>query len=221
VNVDRWPHKQERDRAYQLYTKLAALDPADVGATTGQYESIPALRFAADAQDLFDAWRTDLENRLRTINHEAPAFEAHLAKYRSLMPSLALIFHLLNKMEGWQGNEVSLDVTRQAAAWCDFLEHHARKVYAGILNKNLQAAHALKTKIDKGMIVTGQTVRAIYRNQWSFLRTPDDVFGGLTMLERLGWVRVTMKRSAEGGRPTEVVDLNPAIVTQQQGNCQN
>jgi putative DNA primase/helicase len=211
TNVDHWPIKQERDRAYKLYQGMEALDPADVGATTAQYASIPALRFAADAQALFDAWRTDLENRLRAGDREAPAFEAHLAKYRSLMPSLALIFHLLNKLEGWQGTAVTLEVTRQAAAWGEFLELHARKVYAGILNKDLQAAHAIKARIDEGTITSGQTVRALYRHQWSMLRTPDDVFGGLATLERSGWLRVTMCRSAEGGRPTEVIDLNPTI----------
>jgi hypothetical protein len=126
------------------------------------------------------------------------------------MPSLALVFHLLHKVEGWQGDEVSLDAARDAATWCEFLEQQARKVYAGILNKNLQAAHALQGKIEDGTIVHGQTVRAIYRNQWSFLRSPEDVFGGLALLEQHGWVRVKAD-SSRGGRPTDIIEINPAI----------
>jgi hypothetical protein len=38
-------------------------------------------------------WRTDLEARLRDSD-EHPIMVAHLSKYRSLMPSLALIFHM-------------------------------------------------------------------------------------------------------------------------------
>ena len=189
---------------------MAELTPAAVGAQRVQYERIPALRFAPDAQDLFDAWRTELENRLRAMQGASPAFESHLAKYRSLMPSLALIFHLLHKVEGWQGDAVSLEAARDAAAWCEFLEHHACKVYSGILNKNLQAAHALKAKIDDGTLLSGHTVRTIYRNQWSFLRSPEDVFGGLAVLEQHGWVRVKAE-SSRGGRPTDIIDINPTI----------
>ena len=38
-------------------------------------------------------WRADLENRLHK-GDMAPALESHLAKYRKLVPALALINHL-------------------------------------------------------------------------------------------------------------------------------
>ena len=66
-----------------------------------------------------------------------------------------------------------------AADWCDFLEAHARKVYAGVLRKDLQAAHALADKIRSGALTEGQTPREVYRNGWALLQTPDDVYGGL------------------------------------------
>ncbi len=50
------------------------------------------LRFDPEAQELFDAFRDTLERRLRSEAMAAtPAFESHLAKYRSLMPTLALL----------------------------------------------------------------------------------------------------------------------------------
>jgi putative DNA primase/helicase len=210
-NIDRWPYREERDRAYSLYERLADLDPETIGATSTGYTSIPALRFTPDAQELFDTWRGELETRVRSGAINSPAFESHLAKYRSLMPSLALLFHLLDRVEECGGMGVSLRCAQLAAEWCDFLEAHARKVYAGVLNKDLQAAHAIKAKIEEEAISTGQSPRDIYRAQWSLLRTPEDVYGGLGALERHGWVRVTEVRGPKGGRSTEVIHLHPEL----------
>jgi putative DNA primase/helicase len=67
-----------------------------------------------------------------------PALISHLSKYRSLMPSLALLFELADRasIEGFDGsclagreNFVSLEHTRQAAAFCDYLESHAYPEY--------------------------------------------------------------------------------------------
>jgi hypothetical protein len=51
------------------------------------------VRFDDEGQELFDAWRRILETRLREDSLH-PMMEAHLAKYRSLVPSLALLIHL-------------------------------------------------------------------------------------------------------------------------------
>jgi hypothetical protein len=129
------------------------------------------------------------------------------------MPSLALLFHLIKKAEGWEGTTVDLDSATQAAAWCEFLEAHAMKVYAGTLNRDLQAAHALATKIREGAIVDGQSPREIIRAQWSLLRTSEDVYGGLTRLETLGWIRMEdlPPTSTKGGRPTSILRLHPTL----------
>ena len=71
----------------------------DDGAILEDGNKIPYLRFSPDAQKLFKDWIFELENRLRN-NDETPAVQEHLGKYRSLMPSLALIFHLLD-VAGW------------------------------------------------------------------------------------------------------------------------
>src|SRR5690349_7849938 len=50
-------------------------------------------RFSAAAQERFSAWRKELEQKIRG-GHLEPALESHLAKSRSLLPKLALLFHL-------------------------------------------------------------------------------------------------------------------------------
>jgi hypothetical protein len=126
--------------AYGIFKVLDRLEPPN-------QEDIPALRFAPDAQDLSDTWRHELESRLRSEElGTTPTFESHVAKFRSLMPSLALLFHLINvaetfapfatSVDGHSGEilveqipPVSLKAAQLAAAWVDFLECHARKVY--------------------------------------------------------------------------------------------
>ena len=85
---------------------------------------IPYLHFNSVAQGLFDEWRADLERRIRDDLPEA--FESHLAKYRKLCPALALLIHLA------EGNNGSVTDTAmiKAAAWCEYLETHAARVYA-------------------------------------------------------------------------------------------
>ncbi len=94
-NVDRQPDTAHRDAANRVFMRLDALDPQAIGAQfdTSRSDPFPFLRFAPDAQECFASWRSELEPRLRGGN-EHPAIEAHLSKYRSLIPSLALLIHL-------------------------------------------------------------------------------------------------------------------------------
>lgn len=205
-NEDRRPDAHARDRALEVYTKLDALDPDQVGAVYPQYGDLPYLRFNPDAQDLFDQWRTDLEARIRAPEMErTPAFESHLAKYRSLMPSLALLFHLLDCADTGRTGPVTHESAYRAVEWCTFLEAHARKVFAPELNLDAKTAHALAAKIKEGAVVDGDTLRDIYRNQWTGMTRPDEVRSAARILEACKWLVLTR----EGNK--EVIRLNPKV----------
>ena len=197
--VDREPDHLAQEAVFQVFQELANLN-----------SELQVARFDGKAQALFFEWLTDLEKRLREpAMDETPAFQAHLAKYRSLMPSLSLVLHLC---EGGQASErVSLQCARRAAVWCEVLEEHARKVFAPELDGGLSAAHALASKIRKGAICDGDSVRDVYRHGWSHLRKPEQVTGGFAALEDCGWIALEMVRSSEqGGRPpSEAVRINP------------
>ena len=90
INVDRWPDTAARERAATVFRRLATIT-----RRKGAREPISGLRFTDRAQDGFDAWRSKIEARLRKGDLH-PAFEAHLTKYRSLAPSIALICHLVD-----------------------------------------------------------------------------------------------------------------------------
>jgi hypothetical protein len=211
-----WLDKSLRDQAFESFSRLDEMgDLMRVAARMGQVagiseESIPYLRFSPKAQELFDAWRAGLETRLRSKElASTPAFEAHIAKYRSLMPSLALIFHLLALSEGQPPSAVSLDAASLAADWCGFLEEHARKVYSAELLPGVQGAQMLAAKIRSGSVVDGRSVRDLARHEWSGLTNANAVRDALRVLETAGWIRLIVLETE--GRPTEVLGLHPRL----------
>lgn len=207
--VDRWPDRQAADRAFSVFEHLANAEAADLGAETPE-EGLPFLRFAPDAQALFLEWRRELEARLRQNDlRETPAFEAHVAKFRSLLPKLALLFHLVDVADGGPRGPVPLKCTTLAAAWVDFLEAHARKVYAAEIARDVHAARALADKIRAGHVTDGMSVRDVWRHEWAGLTTSGAVVSAGEVLEGLGWVRLLTRDS--GGRPSELIRLHPEL----------
>jgi putative DNA primase/helicase len=137
-NVDRWPDGAAKRRAVDVFRQLAVLDPEALGAER-EGNLLQFLRFDTGAQSLFDDWRGDLERRLRN-GSEHPAIEAHLVKYRSMVPSIALICHLV---DGGAGPIPDAAMAR-AAAWAEYLEGHARRIYRGVTHEEAEAARRLR-----------------------------------------------------------------------------
>lgn len=208
-NVDRWPNTEAKNRAYNVYKRLAALDPTAIGATIleGDADSLPALRFSDEAQAIFDEWRSRLEQRLRTEEMSTP-LQAHLAKYRSLMPSLALLFHLMDN-EG-DGDGVSATAALRATAWCEYLESHARRIYVHAENPELERARALLTHLRAGDVDDGTPIRQMYRHHWSHLATPEEMDDAIKTLDAFGWVRIERPEGRQG-RPSAKVRLHPCL----------
>jgi 5S rRNA maturation endonuclease (ribonuclease M5) len=209
-NVDRQPDAAARDRVFAIFERLDALAPDRIGARCDDSE-IPYLRFSPEGQTLFDAWRDALECRLHSDDlRDRPAFESHLAKYRSLMPSLALLFHLIDVVDGGEMEAgVSLTAARQAASWCDYLETHAERVYASETPRS--AAGALAKHIERGDVHQGDDVRTIYRHCWSRLDTAESASEAVRILETLGWLRLVEPPST-GGRPASpTIEMHPDL----------
>ena len=124
------------------------------------------------------------------------------------MPSLALLFHLADDGTG----PVSLQHAQQAAAWCDYLESHARRVYSMIISPERQAAAELGRRLQDGWKCKESvfTVRELYRNCWASLDTPERVRAALDILSDAGWVRQT-QIGERTGRPSEIYTINPRL----------
>jgi hypothetical protein len=208
-NVDRWPDTEAKNRAYEVFKRLDDLDPEDFGASDEDEEGIPAVRFTEEAQEVFDRWRDELEIRLRS-EELPPALESHLAKYRSLMPSLALIFQLIEHVDGaGEGGAVGFRCALQAAAWCEYLETHARRLYSSAENPAIEGARALLERIRNGDVNDGDSSRSVYRRHWAKLSTPEEVNGACGVLEEFGWLRIEVAKTS--GRSTTRVRLHPTL----------
>ena len=79
---------------------------------------------------------------------------SHLAKYRSLMPSLAVILHLIDRVDAGVGGPVSGVAAERAATWCRYLERHARRLYATVTDRVRVAAALLASRIARGRLAS-------------------------------------------------------------------
>ena len=145
-NIDRWPDTEAKKIAYQIFKKFDELQAIH----DNQESEIPALRFSPEGQEIFNDWRCSLEIRLRSGGLPL-SLESHLAKYRSLMPSLALIFHLVNcETKSWPFPPIDENAALMAIEWCKYLETHARRLYSSAMDPSMESARALLQKIKSG-----------------------------------------------------------------------
>jgi putative DNA primase/helicase len=207
-NVDEWPDSAARDRAFETFQRLDVLSPTVLGITVEDL-CLPFLRFDGAAQELFDRWRGDLMRRLRS-GDEHPAFESHLAKYPSLMPSLALIFHLADAATMPPG-PVTLMAAQRAAAWCDLLEAHAKRMYHTATTQDMKAARAILAKLKARKLSSPFTERTVYRAGWTGLAEPDLVKQAIKVLIDYGWLRESVRDT--GGHPRREYHAHPSLPT--------
>src|SRR5262249_37546052 len=170
-NGDRYPNSESREAAWKAFERVSKLDLAavlEIGGQQNQYDQIPFLRFDEEAAAEFLEWRANLEGRLRS-GEMAPALEGHMAKYRKLVPSLALINHLADDGDG----PVGLESLLKALAFSKYLESHARRVYAASGVMEIVAAKAILLHLRRGDLKDGFTARDVHQRDWSGLTDRD------------------------------------------------
>lgn len=144
--VDQEPDESAKKRVFCIIQKLAEMDFMEHGAIKEEGARFPYFRFDEDAQQLFFHWLAKLERTLSETD-EHPIIIEHLSKYRSLVPSLALIFHLIDVADGNNREQISCDNTIKAVAWSMYLETHARRIYGMAIDNTQLAAARLAKKI--------------------------------------------------------------------------
>jgi len=140
--VDDRPDSFARNRVFHIcktinnmvFTEHGAQEPERL--CEGQH-TIPYFQFSPLAQLFFHDWIRKLQEKLESNDH--PIILQHLSKYRSLMPSLALIFHIIQLADGKKERGITLQSAEQAAACCTYLESHARRIYSMVLDTTFEA----------------------------------------------------------------------------------
>jgi len=154
------------------------------------------------AQAVFGEWRSDLEKRLRgeTVS---PALESHFAKYRKLVPALALVGRLADSGAGPIGEKALL----RALAFADFLQTHARRAYGAGAASEAAAAKLILSRIRKGELSEVFSPRDIRRKEWSGLTDNDQIKASVDLLADLDWI--APKTIETTGRPRTEYAINP------------
>ena len=159
-----------------------------------------------------------MEQKIRGGDLE-PALESHLAKSRSLLPKLALLFHLA---EGSTEEEIPLIEAQRAAQFCAYLESHARRVYGCVASRPLQLAATLGEKLRRGGLANGFRIGDVYLQGWSGLDTAERARVAIRILVDAGWVRPsTVRGSGRGGATSAAYMVNPAIYWDRTGAPQS
>jgi hypothetical protein len=102
-------------------------------------------------------------------------------------------------------NFVTLEHAKQAAAMCEYLESHTRRVYSCIVTPQLRAARELADKIRRRKVGTSGSFscRDVYLKGWSGLDSPETVKLAAEILQDAGWVReLRCESGPSGGRPS-------------------
>lgn len=190
-NVDRPPDECARRTVVRVFEKLEALRERQAGGdfSFNDHRGILCVGLRDGAQDYCDDWRSALEHRIRA-SEDHPVLVAHIAKFRSLLPSLALIFQLTDWAAGLSDRaSVSLESVRRAASWCELLEAHARRIYQAGGCMDQTAARLIAVKIRERKLSGPFTARDIYRKQWTGLGDPGVVQSALLELIAAGWLQ--------------------------------
>lgn len=203
-HVDRWPDTEIKNRAYQVYRRLAELKlPVAQGVGVSE-DGVPALRFTDSAAGLMADWWPELEAKLRSGLPEV--LESHLSKYRSLVPSLALLLHLA------ESNDAAVGVRslQKAIIWSEYLESHAMRIYAPATAPGGIAAHLLHARIVAGELGDQFTARDVYRKHWHGLDR-QAVAGAVELLSDLD--HLYPENIDTGGKPATLFHVNPKVMT--------
>lgn len=207
--IDRAPNRAALHKIEEIATRITISDFISLGATTEEDFPLPIFRFQNEAQDFFHDWLKKLE--LKLIELGDGLIPQHLSKYRSLVPSLSLIYYLSRATTVVESHGVSLDEVQRAAKLCDFLECHARRVYSMIDRRGVYTAKILLEKILDGELKDGFTQREAYRPQWSGL-SPTEVNEALSeLIEHRYLIEEEVCATAQGGRPTFKYRIRPGL----------
>ncbi|MFM9437412.1 putative DNA primase/helicase [Janthinobacterium sp. CG_23.3] len=198
-HVDQWPDTPAKQTAWAVFERLAAMEPAS--------DTEPHIwKFDAAAQALFVEWRIPFEQEIKSGDLH-PAMESHLAKYRKLIPALALVFALIDTPDS--GGVIGEAELLRALAWGDYLRSHAHRLYSAATMPETSGAASLLRKIKAGAFVDEFTPRQVAQKGWAGLNTPEAVRKAADVLTDYDWLRRDVQQT--GGRPSERYQMNPAV----------
>lgn len=221
------PNKEIRQAVYDLFETIDNMSIGDFikyGANPpDDFNKRPYYYFNDEAYHTFMQWYDDNKAKAEECEHSVMA--EHMMKYPKTIPSLALIFHLVDCIEH-QANlgRIGMNALNAALKWHSMLETHMTRIYslvtdsanikaAYLSEKLLNMAKSSTDKTDETLWINGGfTARQLVRKGWKGLTDSDDVQNALEVLLEQKWLDwQEVPSTGQGGRPTERYYINPRI----------
>lgn len=208
-----WPNNNESDKVLELFRMLANMDFESAGAESNLSDKTPFFKFNNEAQHIFDNWIDKLQNETIPNDEISKYLKQHLTKYRSLVPSLALIFHCLDCTASKLNNgAIKAKTVLMAIQWSEYLFSHAERVYNGLGNPVDNGAIQLSKNIMRGKLESPFSARDVYRKSWHLLGNKAKAQRAIDLLVEFGWLEPFDPKPAEVGRsPSTQYLINPKI----------
>ena len=202
--IDRPANKEALTKLHQAVIALKTLSTKPIDGAVKNSSGVQLLHFDKPAQILFNNWYQINEKTLRSGSLE-PSEQGHYAKYRSLIPGLALLFHLLNGHTG----PICEDSLATALQFALYLKSHAKRIYRSVHGLDSAPTRSLAKNLLEHKLTDGFTQRSLLHKGWGNLSIKESVSLAVNALVEHGWLSEHMTESP--GRKTMIYKINPRI----------
>jgi len=143
---------------------------------------------------------------------ENNGYKNHINKFGKLFSGLILIFHVIDNIETKRTvHKAPLHVVETAILWCELFKAHAKKLYDTEYNFESISGFALAKKIKEGKIADEDSLRTLYHNGWTNLKSFQEVESACKFLEKHNWLFIVEDKPATG-RPSTIIKFNSNLL---------
>ena len=144
----------------------------------------------------------------------------HLAKYRRLMPSMALLFHLIDVAEERNAGPVTLRAAEMAVGWCELLAAHAQRVYGNGDRQPDTGRRAIGGKAIAGRVGNAICAAGCLSKGVGTARYEGTGSGGVSGTDRspLAAGGVSTSGRSHNGRPSTQYEVNAKVMKRNRQN---
>lgn len=174
------------------------------------------LQLDAVALEIFDRYRAALEP---TLKSEGIHMQGWLSKLAGAVLRIAGLLHIA-RWEHPERTGIDADTIRQAIGIGTYFHHHARIMFRMMYGRNGQSDAGEVLDVLRTVGSDSITKRNLYQRikRRAAFQTVDALNPALDTLEDYGWIHREKQTGPEGGRPSEIIFLNPEIGTQNPQN---
>ena len=115
---------------------------------------------------------------------ESAKLTGHFSKYRSLFPSLAAIFQMI---EDTTSTAITAQNAQRAELMCRWLAEHALRIFQSVWAS--EGAQTLGEHVQDGDLGESFAYRDVRTKRWSHLGSKHEIFNALDALESAGWIQ--------------------------------